>query len=78
MLCFQEALQQCPYDPNHRVPARSLDKHSRSCRLRKVGYTPEEQVKELREQEVPLAGSATEGTRQCCLFSFAFSLHAGK
>ncbi|XP_075873183.1 U11/U12 small nuclear ribonucleoprotein 48 kDa protein [Nelusetta ayraudi] len=39
-----EALQQCPYDRNHRVPARSLDKHSRWCRLRRMGYSAEEQA----------------------------------
>lgn len=40
----QEPLEQCPYDHNHRVPPRSLEKHKLSCRLRKMGYSPEEQV----------------------------------
>ncbi|CAJ1063104.1 U11/U12 small nuclear ribonucleoprotein 48 kDa protein isoform X1 [Xyrichtys novacula] len=39
----QEELEQCPYDPNHRVPARSMEKHRASCSLRKMGYTAEEQ-----------------------------------
>ncbi|XP_056900382.1 U11/U12 small nuclear ribonucleoprotein 48 kDa protein [Takifugu flavidus] len=40
----KEPLEQCPYDPNHRVPPRSLEKHKLSCRLRKLGYSPEEQT----------------------------------
>ncbi|XP_074539773.1 U11/U12 small nuclear ribonucleoprotein 48 kDa protein [Halichoeres trimaculatus] len=39
----QEVLEQCPYDPDHRVPARSMEKHKASCSLRKMGYTAEEQ-----------------------------------
>ncbi|KAM9352777.1 U11/U12 small nuclear ribonucleoprotein 48 kDa protein [Symphorus nematophorus] len=42
--CSQEAMEQCPYDPNHRVPATSMEKHKASCRLRKMGYSAEEQA----------------------------------
>lgn len=34
----------CPYDSNHRMPKSSLAKHVESCRLRKLGYTKEEEV----------------------------------
>uniref|UniRef100_A0A3P9JTP3 Small nuclear ribonucleoprotein 48 (U11/U12) n=1 Tax=Oryzias latipes TaxID=8090 RepID=A0A3P9JTP3_ORYLA len=40
----QEPLEQCPYDPDHRVPAKSMEKHKTSCRLRKMGYSAEEQA----------------------------------
>nr|XP_046255537.1 U11/U12 small nuclear ribonucleoprotein 48 kDa protein [Scatophagus argus] len=40
----QEPMEQCPYDPNHRVPVRSMEKHKTSCRLRKMGYSAEEQA----------------------------------
>ncbi|KAF1388478.1 hypothetical protein PFLUV_G00090630 [Perca fluviatilis] len=40
----QEAMEQCPYDPNHRVPVRSMEKHKASCRLRKLGYSAEEEA----------------------------------
>ncbi|XP_076592687.1 U11/U12 small nuclear ribonucleoprotein 48 kDa protein [Chaetodon auriga] len=40
----QEAMEQCPYDPSHRVPVRSMEKHKNSCRLRKMGYSAEEQA----------------------------------
>lgn len=40
----QEAMEQCPYDPNHRVPVRSMEKHKASCSLRKMGYSAEEQA----------------------------------
>ncbi|XP_070821675.1 U11/U12 small nuclear ribonucleoprotein 48 kDa protein [Chaetodon trifascialis] len=40
----QEAMEQCPYDPDHRVPVRSMEKHKNSCRLRKMGYSAEEQA----------------------------------
>ncbi|XP_029324461.1 U11/U12 small nuclear ribonucleoprotein 48 kDa protein [Mus caroli] len=33
----------CPYDSNHRMPKSSLTKHMESCRLRKLGYTKEEE-----------------------------------
>uniref|UniRef100_UPI0037E733EA U11/U12 small nuclear ribonucleoprotein 48 kDa protein n=1 Tax=Semicossyphus pulcher TaxID=241346 RepID=UPI0037E733EA len=39
-----EAMEQCPYDPNHSVPARSMEKHKAFCSLRKMGYTAEEQA----------------------------------
>uniref|UniRef100_H0VB55 Small nuclear ribonucleoprotein U11/U12 subunit 48 n=1 Tax=Cavia porcellus TaxID=10141 RepID=H0VB55_CAVPO len=33
----------CPYDSNHHMPKSSLPKHMASCRLRKMGYTKEEE-----------------------------------
>uniref|UniRef100_A0A8C2UTH6 Small nuclear ribonucleoprotein U11/U12 subunit 48 n=1 Tax=Chinchilla lanigera TaxID=34839 RepID=A0A8C2UTH6_CHILA len=33
----------CPYDSNHHMPKSSLSKHMESCRLRKMGYTKEEE-----------------------------------
>ncbi|XP_068615869.1 U11/U12 small nuclear ribonucleoprotein 48 kDa protein [Brachionichthys hirsutus] len=43
----QEALEQCPYDPDHRVPARSMEKHKTSCCLGRMGYTAEEQAETI-------------------------------
>ncbi|XP_060905529.1 U11/U12 small nuclear ribonucleoprotein 48 kDa protein [Labrus mixtus] len=40
----KEEMEQCPYDSDHRVPARSMEKHKAFCRLRKMGYTAEEQA----------------------------------
>ncbi|XP_068179127.1 U11/U12 small nuclear ribonucleoprotein 48 kDa protein isoform X1 [Antennarius striatus] len=40
----QEAMEQCPFDPDHRVPARSMEKHKASCCLRRMGYSAEEQA----------------------------------
>ncbi|TMS10601.1 U11/U12 small nuclear ribonucleoprotein 48 kDa protein [Larimichthys crocea] len=40
----KEMMEQCPFDPDHRVPARSMDRHKASCSLRKMGYSAEEQV----------------------------------
>ncbi|KAG7214246.1 hypothetical protein INR49_023222 [Caranx melampygus] len=40
----QEAMEQCPYDPDHIVPVRSMEKHKASCQLRQMGYTAEEQA----------------------------------
>ncbi|XP_072249847.1 U11/U12 small nuclear ribonucleoprotein 48 kDa protein [Leuresthes tenuis] len=40
----QEPMEQCPYDPGHRVPVRTMEKHKASCRLRKMGYSAEEQA----------------------------------
>ncbi|XP_051879723.1 U11/U12 small nuclear ribonucleoprotein 48 kDa protein [Pristis pectinata] len=34
----------CPFDGNHRLPKSSLEKHVASCRLRKLGYSREEQA----------------------------------
>ncbi|XP_053322613.1 U11/U12 small nuclear ribonucleoprotein 48 kDa protein [Spea bombifrons] len=34
---------QCPYDSNHRMPKSSLEKHVAKCRLRKLGYSKEEE-----------------------------------
>ncbi|XP_034534268.1 U11/U12 small nuclear ribonucleoprotein 48 kDa protein-like [Notolabrus celidotus] len=39
----KEVLEQCPFDPDHRVPERSMEKHKAFCSLRKMGYTAEEQ-----------------------------------
>ncbi|XP_055019768.1 U11/U12 small nuclear ribonucleoprotein 48 kDa protein isoform X2 [Boleophthalmus pectinirostris] len=38
-----EELVQCPFDPGHRVPRRSLEKHKESCHLKKMNYSSEEQ-----------------------------------
>ncbi|XP_029307736.1 U11/U12 small nuclear ribonucleoprotein 48 kDa protein isoform X1 [Cottoperca gobio] len=37
-------MEQCPYDSNHRVPARSMEKHKASCSRRKMGYSAEEEA----------------------------------
>uniref|UniRef100_A0A1A8IEM5 Small nuclear ribonucleoprotein 48 (U11/U12) n=2 Tax=Nothobranchius kuhntae TaxID=321403 RepID=A0A1A8IEM5_NOTKU len=37
-------MEQCPYDPNHKVPVRTMEKHKASCRLQKLGYSAEEQA----------------------------------
>ncbi|XP_062466816.1 U11/U12 small nuclear ribonucleoprotein 48 kDa protein isoform X1 [Pezoporus occidentalis] len=34
----------CPYDVHHRVPPASLERHAASCRLRKMGYSAEEEA----------------------------------
>ncbi|XP_013919023.1 PREDICTED: U11/U12 small nuclear ribonucleoprotein 48 kDa protein [Thamnophis sirtalis] len=34
----------CPYDTNHQMPKSSLEKHMRSCRLRKLEYSKEEEA----------------------------------
>ncbi|KAK7930565.1 hypothetical protein WMY93_006960 [Mugilogobius chulae] len=34
---------QCPFDPGHKVPLRSLDKHKELCLLKKMDYSSEEQ-----------------------------------
>ncbi|XP_043973293.1 U11/U12 small nuclear ribonucleoprotein 48 kDa protein [Gambusia affinis] len=39
----QEPMEQCPYDSNHVVPVRTLEKHKASCMLRRMGYSAEEQ-----------------------------------
>ncbi|NXE22859.1 SNR48 protein, partial [Ardeotis kori] len=55
----------CPYDVHHRVPRASLERHAASCRLRKMGYSAEEQVdKDLQFHIVKQARaqSAKEGT----------------
>ncbi|KAM3873525.1 U11/U12 small nuclear ribonucleoprotein 48 kDa protein [Diretmus argenteus] len=40
----QEAMEQCPYDPGHMVPVRTLERHKTSCQLRRLGYSAEEQA----------------------------------
>ncbi|MFT7816330.1 U11/U12 small nuclear ribonucleoprotein 48 kDa protein-like [Arapaima gigas] len=40
----QEPMELCPYDRNHRVPKRSLERHMASCKLTKMGYSREEQA----------------------------------
>ncbi|CAI5662051.1 unnamed protein product [Oreochromis niloticus] len=40
----QEPMEQCPYDPHHRVPVRTMEKHKISCKLKKMGYSAEEQA----------------------------------
>ncbi|XP_048385592.2 U11/U12 small nuclear ribonucleoprotein 48 kDa protein [Stegostoma tigrinum] len=34
----------CPFDANHRLPKSLLEKHTASCRLRKLEYSPEEEA----------------------------------
>ncbi|XP_066062103.1 U11/U12 small nuclear ribonucleoprotein 48 kDa protein isoform X2 [Chamaea fasciata] len=34
----------CPYDVHHRVPRSSLERHAESCRLRRMGYSAEEEA----------------------------------
>ncbi|XP_074730548.1 U11/U12 small nuclear ribonucleoprotein 48 kDa protein isoform X2 [Strix uralensis] len=34
----------CPYDVHHRVPRASLERHAASCRLRRMGYSAEEEA----------------------------------
>ncbi|XP_017283985.1 U11/U12 small nuclear ribonucleoprotein 48 kDa protein [Kryptolebias marmoratus] len=43
----QEPMGQCPYDPHHKVPVRTMEKHKASCQLRKMGYSAEEQAEML-------------------------------
>ncbi|KAJ1200536.1 hypothetical protein NDU88_004359 [Pleurodeles waltl] len=38
----QSGTSLCPYDRNHRMPTSSLQKHTTTCRLRKLGYSKEE------------------------------------
>lgn len=40
-------MEVCPYDPNHRVPSRSMERHKATCQLSQMGYSHEEQVIEL-------------------------------
>ncbi|XP_007901610.2 U11/U12 small nuclear ribonucleoprotein 48 kDa protein isoform X1 [Callorhinchus milii] len=40
-----EPMAICPLDAGHRVPKSSLEKHVTSCRLRKLGYSKEEEDK---------------------------------
>lgn len=51
----------CPYDAHHRVPRASLERHAASCRLRKMGYSAEEQVGwEGRQAGASGRGAATQ------------------
>ncbi|KPP72572.1 U11/U12 small nuclear ribonucleoprotein 48 kDa protein-like [Scleropages formosus] len=40
----EEPVELCPYDRNHRVPRRSLERHVTFCKLSKMGYSREEQA----------------------------------
>ncbi|XP_038849112.1 U11/U12 small nuclear ribonucleoprotein 48 kDa protein-like [Salvelinus namaycush] len=40
----QEPMEVCPYDPNHRVPSRSMERHKATCQLSQIGYSHEEQA----------------------------------
>ncbi|XP_035272100.1 U11/U12 small nuclear ribonucleoprotein 48 kDa protein isoform X1 [Anguilla anguilla] len=40
----QDSLEVCPYDRNHRVPQKSIERHKAACRLSKMGYSREEQA----------------------------------
>uniref|UniRef100_A0A8C7INH9 CHHC U11-48K-type domain-containing protein n=1 Tax=Oncorhynchus kisutch TaxID=8019 RepID=A0A8C7INH9_ONCKI len=39
-----EPMEMCPYDPNHRVPSRSMERHKATCQLSQIGYSHEEQA----------------------------------
>ncbi|CAN9514368.1 unnamed protein product [Ophioblennius macclurei] len=39
-----EPMDQCPYDPGHRVPVRTMERHKAKCKLKKMGYSAEEQT----------------------------------
>ncbi|XP_040020605.2 U11/U12 small nuclear ribonucleoprotein 48 kDa protein [Gasterosteus aculeatus] len=39
-----DAMEQCPYDSDHRVPARSLETHKARCGRREMGYCAEEEA----------------------------------
>ncbi|XP_029958485.1 U11/U12 small nuclear ribonucleoprotein 48 kDa protein [Salarias fasciatus] len=39
-----EPMEQCPFDPDHRVPVRTMEKHKAKCKLKKMGYSAEEQA----------------------------------
>ncbi|KAJ8354179.1 hypothetical protein SKAU_G00217460 [Synaphobranchus kaupii] len=41
---IQDSMEVCPYDCNHRVPQKSMERHKASCRLNKMGYSREEQA----------------------------------
>lgn len=41
---IQDSLEVCPYDRNHRVPQKSIERHKAACRLSKMGYSREEQA----------------------------------
>lgn len=56
----QEAMEQCPYDSNHRVPVRSMEKHKASCSRRKMGYTAEEEA-EMLDPSVCYENSSVKG-----------------
>uniref|UniRef100_A0A4W5NJ75 Small nuclear ribonucleoprotein 48 (U11/U12) n=1 Tax=Hucho hucho TaxID=62062 RepID=A0A4W5NJ75_9TELE len=39
-----EPMEVCPYDPNHRVPSRNMERHKAACQLSQIGYSHEEQA----------------------------------
>uniref|UniRef100_A0A8C4R8V9 CHHC U11-48K-type domain-containing protein n=1 Tax=Eptatretus burgeri TaxID=7764 RepID=A0A8C4R8V9_EPTBU len=41
---FVLQLVPCPFDPGHRVPTASLERHSKSCRLHALGYSQEDKA----------------------------------
>ncbi|XP_012684552.1 U11/U12 small nuclear ribonucleoprotein 48 kDa protein [Clupea harengus] len=40
----KESMKSCPYDPNHRVPDRSMERHKVKCLLNQMGYSKDEQA----------------------------------
>ncbi|XP_068425117.1 U11/U12 small nuclear ribonucleoprotein 48 kDa protein [Clinocottus analis] len=40
----RDAMVQCPYDADHRVPVTSMERHKASCSRRKMGYSAEEEA----------------------------------
>ncbi|XP_063054597.1 U11/U12 small nuclear ribonucleoprotein 48 kDa protein isoform X2 [Engraulis encrasicolus] len=43
----KEAVAVCPFDPNHRIPTRSMETHKIICQLSQMGYSKEEQAELL-------------------------------
>ncbi|KAM8870334.1 U11/U12 small nuclear ribonucleoprotein 48 kDa protein [Spinachia spinachia] len=43
----QDAMEQCPYDPDHRVPVSRMETHKARCSRRRMGYCAEEEAQML-------------------------------
>ncbi|XP_047212393.1 U11/U12 small nuclear ribonucleoprotein 48 kDa protein [Girardinichthys multiradiatus] len=56
----QEPMEQCPYDPDHMVPVRTMEKHKASCSLSKMGYPAEEQ-EEMYDPSVCYENTSVKG-----------------
>ncbi|KAJ7985504.1 hypothetical protein DPEC_G00352740 [Dallia pectoralis] len=46
-----EPMDVCPYDPHHRVPSRSMERHTAACQLTQMGYSHKEQT-EINDRSV--------------------------
>uniref|UniRef100_A0A3B3ZZH6 CHHC U11-48K-type domain-containing protein n=1 Tax=Periophthalmus magnuspinnatus TaxID=409849 RepID=A0A3B3ZZH6_9GOBI len=53
-------LVQCPFDPGHQVPHRSLERHKESCLLKKMDYSSEEQ------EQMPDTSFCYKNTNKLC------------